>query len=116
MIYFFYCREKSAPLGFQYTLTTTVESDVKEEMTHCLDKWQTDKSNKKKKKSSEKINVDSEAEIKVESLGKGTAVLLPKEGTAEVWNISSEDESEPEVVICESKPATTGINSVLLIS
>lgn len=105
---FFHCREKSAPVGFQYSLNVTKESDVKEEMTSCLDRWQTRQTSKKKKKATKKVDVDEQSEVAVESLGKGTAVLLPKEGTAVVWNISSEDDSEPEVIQSSSKPMREG--------
>lgn len=64
---------------------------------NCFDRWQTSGA-KKKKKFSEKMDVENKQEVAIESLGKGTAVLLPKEGTADVWTISSEDESEPEII------------------
>lgn len=97
-------REKSAPVGFQYNLNAVIkESDVKEEMTSCLDRWQTQETKKKKKQPPSKM--EDESEVAIESLGKGTAVLLPKHGTADVWVISSEDdsESEPELVTFDTK-------------
>lgn len=68
-------------------------------MTSCLDGWQTHEPKKKKKQSKVEVEYQPDMlQMSVESLGKSAAVLLPKEGTADVWTISSEDESEPEQI------------------
>lgn len=74
-------------------------------MTSCLDRWQISK--KKKKVTEPKTeSVVGDQSVAVESLGKGTAALVPVEGTTNVWNISSEDDSEPEII--ENTPAQKG--------
>lgn len=84
-------------MGFQYNINLDKDADVRQEMTGCLDTWKIQDANKKKKKP-QKTNVEEKSEVSVKSLGKATAELLPKEGTVDVWTISSDDESEPEEV------------------
>lgn len=107
MYSFLNSREKSAPVGFQFSLNITEVSNVTEEMTNCLDRWQNTKKKKKvTEPKTEPIDVNDQSEVAVESLGKGTAALVPVEGTTNVWNISSEDDSEPEII--ESTPTKKG--------
>lgn len=83
-------------------------------MTNFLDRWQERKTSKKKK--SAKMEMEELTEVSVETLGKGTAALVPKEGTMDVWNVSSEEESEPEEVQHSYEPAKKGIGFGLFLT
>lgn len=58
---------------------------------------------KKKRKPVKTVEPGANLKASVLPLGTGSAVLLPKEGTMEVWDVSSEDESEVEEVKIENK-------------
>lgn len=90
-------------VGFQYEFDLDKEVTVDEvRLENCLDTWKV-KKHKNKRKGENKTDVVKDELATIESLGKGSAVLLPNDVSeaGNVWNISSEDESEPDVVIKE---------------
>lgn len=77
--------------------------DLQENLESCLNPWQV-KESKHKPKSQDSRKTKSNVQGTVESIGEGSAVLLPKDDGNQTneWTISSEDESEDGVEIVES--------------
>ncbi|KAF5308300.1 hypothetical protein FQR65_LT06293 [Abscondita terminalis] len=92
--------------GFEGVLNSN-SSDINslDKLSSCLDHWKVQKKNKKQTVIPEVKNDDKRNDGTIESLGKGSAALLPVEENGEqIWNVSS-NESDSDIEMIEPEPS-----------
>lgn len=98
-------RAQRKEVGFHQNLLDLDKEISLKNLETYLDQWNIQKSKGSKRKQIRNVDVDGVKDIKnnsanVKSLGKASAELMPKESvTEEVWTISSDEESEEEVMV-----------------